>query len=199
MKGIVQIYQPGNYGGDALADVLFGDVNPSGKLPYNYPRYPNALVPFIHKPSAEQRKAEGVYNYEADYNPQYEFGHGLSYTTFKYANLSLKESVNMGEPIEVSIQVTNTGKVVGKEVVHLYSSDLYATGITPDVKRLRRFEKISLKPQESKTLSFTLTAADLSYTNREGRKITEAGEFEIRVGDQVRKFKLEGPDLVGTN
>ncbi|WP_461490927.1 glycoside hydrolase family 3 N-terminal domain-containing protein [Pontibacter sp. HJ8] len=199
MKGIVQIYQPGNYGGDALADVLFGDVNPSGKLPYNYPHYPNALVPFIHKPSAEQRKAEGVYNYEADYNPQYEFGHGLSYTTFRYANLSLKEKVKMGEPIEVSVQVTNAGKVAGKEVVHLYSSDLYATGITPDVKRLRRFEKIALQPGESKTLSFTLTAADLSYTNREGKQVTEPGEFEIRIGDQVRKFMLEGPDLVGTN
>ena len=198
MNGIVQIYQPGNFGGDALADVLFGDVNPSGKLPYNYPRYPNALVPFIHKPSAEQRKAEGVYNYEADYNPQYEFGHGLSYTSFKYANLTLKESITMGDPIEVSVQVTNTGAREGKEVVHLYTSDLYATGVTPDVKRLRRFEKISLKPQESKTVSFTLTADDLSYTSREGRKITEAGEFEIRVGDQVKKFTLLDPATVGT-
>ncbi|MBD1397875.1 glycoside hydrolase family 3 C-terminal domain-containing protein [Pontibacter sp. JH31] len=199
MKGIVQIYQPGNFGGDALADVLFGDVNPSGKLPYNYPRYPNALVPFIHKPSAEQRKAEGVYNYEADYNPQYEFGHGLSYTSFKYDNLTLKENIKMGEPIQVSVRVTNTGAREGKEVVHLYSSDLYATGITPDVKRLRRFEKISLKPQESKTVSFTLTADDLSYTGRDGRKITEAGEFEIRVGDQVKKFTLLNPDAIGTN
>ncbi|MFD2248059.1 glycoside hydrolase family 3 N-terminal domain-containing protein [Pontibacter ruber] len=200
MKGIVQIYQPGNYGGDALADVLFGDVNPSGKLPYNYPRYPNALVPFIHKPSAEQRKAEGVYNYEADYNPQYEFGHGLSYTTFKYSNLALnKESVRMNEPINVSIQVTNTGKREGKEVVHLYTSDLYATGITPDVKRLRRFEKIALKPGESKTLSFTLTADDLSYINRDGKKTTEAGEFEIRIGDQVKKFMLLDNNSIGKN
>lgn len=190
MPAIVQIYQPGNFGGDALADVLFGDVNPSGKLPYNYPRYPNALVPYIHKPSAEQRKAEGVYNYEADYNPQYEFGHGLSYTTFAYENLTVKESIKMGEPIEVSIKVTNTGKREGKETVHLYTSDLYATGITPDVKRLRRFEKINLKPQESRTLSFTLTADDLSYTNREGKKVTEAGEFEIRIGNQVKKFML---------
>ncbi|MDZ7682750.1 MAG: glycoside hydrolase family 3 C-terminal domain-containing protein [Fodinibius sp.] len=80
--GIVQIYQPGNFGGDALADVLFGDVNPSGKLPYNYPRYPNSLVGHIHKPSEEQDAGDGMYNYEADYNPQYEFGHGLSYTNF---------------------------------------------------------------------------------------------------------------------
>jgi beta-glucosidase len=194
MKAIVQIYQPGNFGGDALADVLFGDVNPSGKLPYNYPRYPNALVPYIHKPSAEQRKAEGVYNYEADYNPQYEFGHGLSYTTFAYENLTVKESIKMDEPIEVSIKVTNTGKREGKESVHLYTSDLYATGITPDVKRLRRFEKINLKPQESRTLTFTLTADDLSYTNRDGKKVTEAGEFEIRIGNQVKKFMLLDAD-----
>ncbi|MBC5775178.1 glycoside hydrolase family 3 C-terminal domain-containing protein [Pontibacter sp. KCTC 32443] len=200
MDGIVQIYQPGNYGGDALADVLFGDVNPSGKLPYNYPRYPNALVPFIHKPSAEQRKAEGVYNYEADYNPQYEFGHGLSYTTFKYANLNLtKESYSMEEPIEVTVQVTNTGKREGKEAVHLYTTDLYASDITPDVKRLRRFEKINLKPGESKTLSFTLTADDLSYINRKGEKMTEAGEFEIRIGDQVKKFMLNGSKTIGKN
>jgi beta-glucosidase len=200
MDGIVQIYQPGNYGGDALADVLFGDVNPSGKLPYNYPRYPNALVPFIHKPSAEQRKAEGVYNYEADYNPQYEFGHGLSYTTFKYANLTLpKESFSMDEPINVSIQLTNTGKREGREVVHLYTSDLYASEITPDVKRLRRFEKINLKPGESKTVSFTLTADDLSYINRTGKRITEAGEFEIRIGDQVKKFMLTGSNTIGKN
>ncbi|WP_299703767.1 glycoside hydrolase family 3 N-terminal domain-containing protein [uncultured Pontibacter sp.] len=194
MQAIVQIYQPGNFGGDALADVLVGDVNPSGKLPYNYPRYPNALVPYIHKPSAEQRKAEGVYNYEADYNPQYEFGHGLSYTTFKYENLTLKESIKMGEPIEVSIKVTNTGTREGKETVHLYTSDLYATGITPDVKRLRRFEKINLKPQESKTISFTLTADDLSYTNRDGKKVTEVGEFEVRIGDQMKKFTLLDAD-----
>ncbi|PVY41713.1 glycoside hydrolase family 3 N-terminal domain-containing protein [Pontibacter virosus] len=199
MQGIVQIYQPGNFGGDALADVLFGDVNPSGKLPYNYPRYPNALVPYIHKPSAEQRKAEGVYNYEADYNPQYEFGHGLSYTTFKYESLTLKESIKIGEPIEVSIKVTNTGKREGKESVHLYTSDLYASGITPDVKRLRRFEKINLKPQESKTLTFTLTADDLSYTNRDGKKVTEAGEFEVRIGDLVKKFTLLDPDARVSN
>ena len=194
MQAIVQIYQPGNFGGDALADVLFGDVNPSGKLPYNYPRYPNALVPYIHKPSAEQRKAEGVYNYEADYNPQYEFRYGLSYTSFAYENLTVKERIKMDEPIEVSISVTNTGSREGKESVHLYTSDLYATGITPDVKRLRRFEKITLKPQESKTVSFTLTAADLSYTNQEGKKVTEAGEFEIRIGNQVKKFSLLDAD-----
>lgn len=191
LKAIVQIYQPGNFGGDALADVLFGDVNPSGKLPYNYPRYPNALVPYIHKPAAEQQKVAGVYNYEADYSPQYEFGHGLSYTTFKYSNLSLsKDKINASEQLTVSVTVQNTGKREGKETVELYTSDLYASGITPDVRRLRRFEKVSLKPGESKTLTFTITPDDLAYINRDGKKTIEAGDFEVSIADQKKKFML---------
>ena len=196
LQAIVQIYQPGNFGGDALADVLFGDVNPSGKLPYNYPRYPNALVPYIHKPSAEQQRVAGVYNYEADYSPQYEFGHGLSYTTFKYSDLKVsKPQIGMNEQFTVTVNVKNTGKRAGKETVELFTSDLYASGITPDVRRLRRFEKISLNPGESKTVAFTLATDDLAYINRNGEKTVEAGEFEVRIGDQVQKFSLV--DLVG--
>ena len=192
MKAVVQTYLPGNFGGDALSDVLFGDVNPSGKLPYTYPRYPNSLITYIHKPSEEQTKAEGVYNYEAEYNPQWEFGHGLSYTTFAYKNLKLdKESLQKGESMQVTVEVTNTGQREGKEAVHLYTSDIYASGITPDVKRLRRFEKVSLKPGETKTLTFTLTPDDLAYTNQKGEKVVEAGEFEVRVGDQLKKFTLQ--------
>ncbi|AHM63356.1 beta-glucosidase-like glycosyl hydrolase [Flammeovirgaceae bacterium 311] len=194
IPAIVQIYQPGNFGGDALADVLFGDVNPSGKLPYTYPRYPNALTTYIHKPSEEQKPAAGVYNYEADFNPQWEFGHGLSYTTFAYSNLQFSnESINLSENLTVSVGITNTGQREGKEVVHLYTSDLYATDITPDVKRLRRFEKISLKPGESKTVSFTLTPEDLAFYDRQGKKVIEPGEFEVRVGDQIKKFTLLEP------
>eukprot|EP00825_Cyclidium_porcatum_P021600 TRINITY_DN24035_c0_g1_i1.p1 TRINITY_DN24035_c0_g1~~TRINITY_DN24035_c0_g1_i1.p1 ORF type:complete len:254 (+),score=17.24 TRINITY_DN24035_c0_g1_i1:66-827(+) len=91
MQAIIQTYLPGNYGGDALADIVFGDVNPSGKLPYTYPSYPNSLVTYYHKPSEEQKRAEGAYVYESDYNPQYEFGHGLSYTTFEYSNLKVSK------------------------------------------------------------------------------------------------------------
>jgi beta-glucosidase len=191
MKGIVQTYLPGNFGGDALADVLFGDVNPSGKLPYTYPRYPNATIGYIHKPSEEQKKAEGVYNYEADYNPQYLFGHGLSYTTFEYKDLKLgKNAIKKGENIQVSVTVTNTGKVTGKEVVHLFTSDLYASSVTPDVKRLRRFEKIELKPGESKTVSFTLNPADLSYIGRNGETLLEAGDFEIAIDKLKAQFSM---------
>ncbi len=191
MKGIVQAYLPGNFGGDALADVLFGDVNPSGKLPYTYPRFPNAAISYIHKPSEEQKKAEGVYNYEADYNPQFFFGDGLSYTTFAYSNLTVdKTQFKKGQNLKVAVTVTNTGKRIGKEVVHLFTSDLYASSVTPDVKRLRRFEKIELKPGESKTLTFELNPADLSYTGRDGKTILEAGDFEVMIEKLKATFTM---------
>ncbi|WP_324720342.1 glycoside hydrolase family 3 N-terminal domain-containing protein [Salinimicrobium sp. HB62] len=184
MPAIVQTYLPGNFGGDALADILFGDVNPSGKLPYNYPRYPNALIPYIHKPSEEQAKAEGVYNYEADYNPQFSFGDGLSYTTFEYSDLKLdKEKISTTGSVTVEVKVTNTGKRAGKEVVELYTSDLYASQSTPDVKRLRRFEKISLEPGETKAVTFTLNAKDLAYFTPKGESLVEPGDFELMVDE----------------
>lgn len=186
MDGILQAYLPGNFGGDAIADVIFGDVNPSGKLPYNYPRYPNALIPYIHKPSEEQTKAEGVYNYEADYNPQFFFGDGLSYTTFEYSDLKLdKTEMGIRDTFSVKVRVTNTGKREGKEVVELYTSDLYATQITPDVKRLKRFKKISLEPGESQIVTFTLPAEDLAYVTPHGKSVVEPGEFEIIIEDLI--------------
>ncbi|WP_020212978.1 glycoside hydrolase family 3 N-terminal domain-containing protein [Flavobacterium rivuli] len=191
VKGIIQSYLPGNFGGDAIADVLFGDVNPSGKLPYTYPRYPNATISYIHKPSEEQKKAEGVYNYEADYNPQFQFGFGLSYTTFDYKDLKVsKPSIKKGEKIGVTVTVINTGKVAGKEVVHLFTSDVYASSVTPDVKRLRRFEKIELKPGESKTVSFELEPKDLSYVGRDGKTILEAGDFEVMIDKLKSTFAV---------
>ncbi|WP_417884551.1 glycoside hydrolase family 3 N-terminal domain-containing protein [Zunongwangia sp.] len=192
VEGIIQVYLPGNFGGDALADILFGDVNPSGKLPYNYPRYPNALIPYIHKHSEEQTASEGVYNYEADYSPQFSFGDGLSYTTFKVSDLKLEQSsIKKNEELKLEVTVTNTGERAGKEVVEIYTSDLYATEITPDVKRLRRFKKVDLQPGESKTLHFTIPSKDLAYFNTEGKPVIEAGEFEIMVKDLKQKFEIE--------
>ena len=189
MKAVVQTYLPGNFGGDALADILFGEVNPSGKLPYTYPRYPNATIGYIHKPSEEQKKAEGVYNYEADYNPQYRFGDGLSYTTFKYSELKMNTTeIGAGEKLQVSVKVTNTGDRKGKEVVELYTSDLYASKITPDVKRLRRFTKIELAPGASKTVNFTISTDDLKYADQNGESILEAGEFKIMIKDLEESF-----------
>lgn len=183
MQAVVQTYLPGNYGGDALADILFGDVNPSGKLPYTYPSYPNSLVTYYHKPSEEQKRAEGAYVYESDYNPQYEFGFGLSYTTFKYSNLKvLKNEFSIGDVLKVSVDVTNTGKRSGKETVMLYSSDLYAS-ITPDAKRLRRFTKIYLEPGQTQTVNFEITEKDLEFVNQQNKWIIEPGDFELKAGN----------------
>ncbi len=183
MNGILMAYWPGNYGGDALADIVFGDVNPSGKLPITYPSAVNSLVPYIHKPSEEQAKAEGVYNYEGDFTPEFHFGFGLSYTTFEYNNLQLSATELSGnQPLEITVDVTNTGKMAGKEVVQLYTSDLVAS-ITPDMRRLRRFEKISLEPGETKTVKFTIDASDLAFVNAQNKWVTEAGEFNVMIGN----------------
>lgn len=184
LKGVINTYLPSNYGGNALADILYGDVNPSGKLPYTYPAYPNSLITYYHKPSERQNAQFGAYNYESDYNPQYEFGFGLSYTTFGYSNLQVSKTQFSGnESIEISVDVTNTGKRFGKEAVLLYSSDLYAS-ITPDVKRLRRFSKIALQPGETQTVKFSISATDLAFVNTNDQWITEPGEFVLTVGNQ---------------
>lgn len=181
---VVQTYLPGNFGGDALAEILFGDINPSGRLPYTYPSYPNSIVNYYHKPSEEQNPSPGAYQYESDYNPQWEFGHGLSYTTFEYSNLTVdKSSFSGDETLNISVTVKNTGGRAGKEAVLLYSSDVYAS-ITPDVKRLRRFDKISLEPGESKTVKFSLQAKDLAFVNLDKQWITEPGEFTLQIADQ---------------
>lgn len=189
MKGILHAYLPGNFGGPAVADILFGDVNPSGKLPYTYPMYVNTLVTYDHKPSEHQARMVGMYDYESDFAVQFPFGHGLSYTSFEYSDLSLSTSeLNGDEELTVSVTVANTGDRKGKEVVQLYSSDLFAS-ITPDVKRLRRFEKVELAPGESKKISFSLTAEDLAFVNSDLKRVTEPGEFEISVAGLKEKFE----------
>ena len=189
MAAIVQTYLPGNFGGNALADVLYGDINPSGKLPYTYPQFPNALFTYYHKPSESRETTEGIYNYNADYNPQYVFGHGLSYTTFNYSNVKLSSStLKKGQTLTISVDVSNTGKVLGKESVLLFISDLLASDISPDVKRLRGFDKIELKPGETKTVSFKITSDNIGYVNSELMKVTEPGEFEVQLGNQKIKF-----------
>ncbi|WP_316823604.1 glycoside hydrolase family 3 N-terminal domain-containing protein [Pedobacter gandavensis] len=189
MAAVVQTYLPGNYGGDALADVLYGVVNPSGKLPYTYPQFPNALFTYYHKPSENKGTTEGVYNYDADYNPQYVFGAGLSYTTFKYDQLKLSSNtLKKGETLTITVNVSNTGKLAGKESVLLFTSDLYATLITPDVKRLRGFEKIDLKAGETKTVTFKIQPEDLAFINTENKAVTEEGEFTLQIADQKINF-----------
>ncbi|WP_242691611.1 glycoside hydrolase family 3 N-terminal domain-containing protein [Desertivirga arenae] len=191
MAAVVQTYLPGNYGADALADIIYGDINPSGKLPYNYPKFPNSLVPYNHKPSESREVVQGVYNYDADYNPQWEFGHGLSYTNFSYSNLLLStDKISATGTITASIEVKNTGSREGKETVELYLSDLYAS-ITPDVKRLKGFEKINLKPGESKTLHFTISPSQMSFIGRDNKPVVEPGEFKVEIGKLTKTFTVQ--------
>lgn len=190
MTSVVQIYLPGNFGGDALADVLFGDKYPSGKLPYTYPVFPNSLITYDYKPSEKQEKLEGMYDYESDVAIQYEFGHGLSYTSFRYSNFSVSdEELTPGGLVKISVTVENTGSREGKETVMLFSSDLYAT-VTPDNKRLRGFKKVFLKPTESTTVEFEISAKDLAFYNRDNQLVAGEGEFILRIDDFNETIRL---------
>ena len=189
-KAIIQLYLPGNYGADALADVLAGDINPSGKLPYTYPKFEQGLLTYDHKPSQNiSGKMEGAYDYGAQTSVQYPFGFGLSYTTFEYSNLSVdKKEFISGDSLTVSVDVKNTGSVIGKEAVMLFSSDLVAS-LTPDVRRLRSFEKIELNPGESKTVKLSISADDLAFVNELGKWTLEEGDFRLQVGNQIDVVK----------
>jgi beta-glucosidase len=189
-KAILDIYLPSNFGADALADILTGDINPSGKLPITYPRYPNSLISYIHKPSEGGGNPQG-----GDFDPQWQFGFGLSYTTFAYSDLKInKTTFGPDENATVNVTVKNTGNKEGKEVVQLYTSDLVAS-ITPDVKRLRRFEKVNLKPGESKTITFTLPLKELAFVNNDNKKILEAGDFKIQVENLTTTFNVNKTKL----
>lgn len=191
MDAVVQTYLSGNFAGDALADMLSGDVNPSGKLPYTYPMYSNSLVVYNHKPSEESTTQDGAYDYGGGFYPQYEFGYGLSYTSFNYSELQVSEdSFTKEETITVSVKVKNIGSVSGKEVVQLYSSDLYAS-ISPDMKRLRAFKKIALAPGEEKTVIFSINADDLSFINAQSERVTEVGDFVLMVEKLKVKVKYQ--------
>ena len=187
-KAIVQLYLPGNYGADALADILAGDVNPSGKLPYTYPKFEQGLITYDHKPCQNiDQKMEGVYDYGAETSVQYPFGFGLSYTTFEYANLTIdRKSFVPGDTITVTVDVKNTGAMAGKETVMLFTSDLVAS-ITPDVRRLRAFRKINLQPGEQKTVTLKVAGNDLAFVNPEGKWILEEGDFKFQVGNLADK------------
>ena len=189
-KAVIQLYLPGNYGADALADVLTGEVNPSGKLPYTYPKFEHGLITYDHKPSQNiEGKMEGAYDYGAQTSVQYPFGFGLSYTTFEYTNLAVdKKEFKSGDSIQISIDVKNTGNVAGKESVLLFSSDLVAS-VTPDVRRLRAFDKVMLNPGETKTVKLKLAANDLAFVNELGKWTLEAGDFRLQAGNLTDNIK----------
>ncbi|HEY8658524.1 MAG TPA: glycoside hydrolase family 3 N-terminal domain-containing protein [Hanamia sp.] len=182
---ILDMYLPSNFGADALADILTGDVNPSGKLPITYPRYTNSLAGYIHKPSEGNGNPQG-----SDFFPQYQFGYGLSYTTFEYSDIKInKKSFSPDETATINVTVKNTGNREGKEVVQLFVSDLVAS-LTPDVKRLRGFEKIDLNPGESKTVTFKLPVKNLAFVNTANKRILEAGDFKIQIENLTSSFNV---------
>ena len=179
---VVDVMLPSNYGGDALAALLSGDENFSGRLPFTYSKHINALHTYDYKVSEWRETMEGSYNYDAIMDIQWPFGHGLSYTTFAYSNLKVSATeFKEGDEIKVSVDVTNTGDRSGKEAVLLYSSDLVAS-LIPDVKRLRGFEKIALEPGETKTVEFTLPASSLAFVGADGAWRLEKGDFRLSCG-----------------
>ena len=182
-KAVVNIMYPSNYGGDALAALLAGDENFSGKLPFTYPKHINALHTYDYKVSEHREVMEGAYNYDAVMDVQWTFGHGLSYTTFAYSDLMLEcpAEFKAGDELKLSVKVTNTGDRAGKEAVLLYSSDLVAS-LIPDVKRLRGFEKIALEPGETKTVTFVVPAHELAFVGADGKWRLEEGDFRLSCG-----------------
>lgn len=181
---IVDILLPGNYGADALANLLSGDANFSAKLPFTYPRLINSLAVYDYKPCENVGQMDGNYNYDAVMDVQWSFGHGLSYTTFKYGNLRVsKPSFTAADTLQVSVDVTNTGSRAGKESVQLFSSDLVAS-LSPDNRRLRAFDKVELQPGETKTVTLALPAADLAFVAPDGHWLLESGDFRLAVSDQ---------------
>ena len=182
---VLMAYNPGNEGGQAVADVLFGDFNPCGKLPFTYPRFPNGLMTYDHKAF----ETEGFDN--AGIRPQFEFGEGLSYTTFSYKDLRVdRKQIGATDQLSVTVTVTNSGSRAGKEVVQLYVSDLVAS-LSPAGKRLRRFAKIYLEPSQSRTLTFRLRPDDLSFIGANNKPVVEPGEFEVTVAGLKERFEFK--------
>ena len=183
-QGIIDILIPGNMGGDALASLVSGKSNFSGKMPYTYPKEINSLANYDFKKSEEVGTMEGAYDYNAKITQQWGFGYGLSYTTYKYSNLKVSQSdFRHGDIIKVSVDVKNTGKVAGKESVLLFSSDLIAS-MVPDGRRLRAFDKVELQPGETKTMTFELKADDLAFVGWNGKWRLEEGDFKLMIADQ---------------
>lgn len=190
-QAIVLSYNPGCEGGRAIADVLAGEVNPSGKLPFTYPRDPNALRTYDHKAFEQQDQSFGL----TAFRPQFEFGSGLSYTTFEYGELTVEPATApIGAVVTVAVTVRNSGAREGAEVVQLYLQDEVAS-VTPAVKRLKRFAKVTLAPGESRRLTFRLAREDFAFVGAELRPIVEAGRFVVRVGGLAGEVKLEGTDV----
>ncbi|WP_321479426.1 glycoside hydrolase family 3 N-terminal domain-containing protein [uncultured Bacteroides sp.] len=184
-NAVINILLPGNYGGDALANILAGDANPSAKMPYTYPRNQAELTTYDYRVSEEMDKMEGAYDYDAVISVQWPFGYGLSYTNFEYNNFRVNStSFTANDELHFSVDVTNNGARVGKEVVMLFSSDLVAS-LTPEGRRLRAFKKVELQPGETKTVTLSIKGSDLAFVGADGKWILEQGDFRIQSGNQT--------------
>lgn len=184
VKAVVHIMLPGNYGGDALANLLIGDSNFSGRLPFTYPRHINSLITYDYKPCEKMNTMPGVYNYSAEVDVLWPFGFGLSYTTYQYSNFKVNQSrFTATDELTFTVDVTNAGEKKGAESILLYSTDMIAT-VSPDVKRLRDFEKVELKPGETKTVSFKLKASELAFVGHDNKWRLEKGDFQMMCGTE---------------
>ncbi len=175
---VIMAYQPGDTGGDALADILMGKVNPSGKLPITYPRFNHSLIWYDHKYTETFDENYG----NKAFNPQWEFGHGLSYSNLVYSDLTVSKSTLTGdEELTVEVKITNNSSRDARESVLLFSRDHFAS-VTPSVKKLRDFTKITVKAGETQAVKFTIDAKDLSFVSVDGKWITEPGDFDLMIG-----------------
>ena len=191
VDAVLLAYQPGSRGADAIADVLFGAYNPNGVLPFSYPQFTGDIMPYDHGVLAKiQQLKPSVITYDG-YKPQWPFGHGLSYTTFEYGELTLdRETLSGAETLTVSVTVTNTGQRAGKHAVDLFVSDLYAS-LSPAERKLRAFDKVFLEPGETTTVTFELNREDLAFVNLDLERVVEPGEFRVTVGDLSQNFRYE--------
>ena len=191
-NGVVHMMLPGNYGGDALANLLSGEVDFSGRMPYTYPRFANLLMTYDYKPSEHVGKVmEGAYNYTSQVSFQWPFGYGLSYNKFSYSNFKVnKKTFKAEDELVFTIDVKNEGQMVGKHSVLLFSSDLLAS-LIPDIRRLRQFEKVELQPGETKTVKLKIKASELAFVGYDGRWILEEGKFKMQTGDQVMTISCD--------
>ena len=187
--GIVNVLLPGNFGGDALANILAGDTNPSARMPYTYPKNQAELTTYDYRVSEEMDKMEGAYDYDAVVSVQWPFGYGLSYTTFKYDNFKCaKTEFDANDNLIFTVDVTNIGNKAGKEVVMLFSRDMVAS-LTPENRRLRGFQKVELQPGETKTVTLTIKAGDLAFVDSDGKWILEKGDFRMQAGTEILNIK----------
>jgi beta-glucosidase len=192
IPAIIETWLPGEEGGNAVADVLFGDYNPGGKLPISFPRKVGQIpVYYAHKPSGARSQFWGDY-VDSSTSPAFEFGYGLSYTTFKLSNLKIQpKQARRDDKISVTVDIKNTGNRNGEEVVQLYINDLVAS-VTRPVKELKGFKRVGLKPAETKTIEFELPVKNLAFYDKDMNLTVESGMFKVMVGRSSKDIALEG-------